>query len=543
MLPLTAAVALLALGGALVLYLRWERAGGVGVPLAALRALAWIGVAALLMDPGCRGAAAPPTVLLDASLSMSDWSGDGRWRAAVDSARAASAGGPIVLFGERPRAWREGAQPDARGSALLPALRDAASRGGPVVIVTDGEVDDAPAVGSGLLREARIVVIPRPSGSDAGVAALRLPVALRAGDSATAEVDVVSRGSVGDPATLELREDGRVVARGRVAVGPGPTRATLDFLPSQPSGESVVRRYEARLTGYGPDVEPRDDAAATAAVVSRAAAVALLSESPDWDFRALAQVLRSARATPVRVFVRLTDGPWRDAVTLDAVGEAVVAAAARQAALLVVHGPEAGIDASARLARHAVWRWPTGGAVQAADWYVTPETGASPLGAALAGIPVESLPPLTGLRTVRPDSLSWTALPARAGRRGAPRPVLMGGEREGRRWLTVEGSGLWRWAARGGVATEAHRALVLGAADWLLEGRAAEEHGVLALRDSLERATREFLPRAPTLAAQAGSRATGARERVPLQQRALVYVAILAALSLEWVVRRRRGMR
>ena len=543
MLPLTGILGLLALGGALVLYLRWERAGGVGVWLAALRAAAWLGVAALLADPGCRGGVAPPTVLLDASLSMSDPSGHVRWRAAVDSARAAAAGGPIVLFGVRPRAWSDSARPDAPGSALLPALRDAASRGGPVVIVTDGEVDDASVPGSALLREARVVVLPRPSGPDVGVAAVRIPVALRAGDLATVEVDLVSRGMERDSAALELREDGRLVARSRVAVGPGPTRGTLDFVPAPPSGQRAVRRYEARLAGHVPDVEPRDDAAATAAVVSRAATVALLSESPDWDFRALGHVLRSARATPVRAFVRLTDGPWRDAVTLDVVSESVVREAARQAALVVVHGPEAGVEANARLARHSVWRWPTGGAAQAADWYVAPEIGASPLGGALAGVPAESLPPLTTLRPVRTDSGAWTALPARVGRRGPARPALVGGELEGRRWLTVEGAGLWRWAARGGVAAEAHRALVLGAADWLLEGRAAGDQGVVAVRDSLARATREFLPRAPTLAAQAGSAAVGGRQRVPLQQRPLVYVVILVALSVEWVVRRRRGMR
>jgi hypothetical protein len=89
-------------------------------------------------------------------------------------------------------------------------------------------------------------------------------------------------------------------------------------------------------------------------------------------------------------------------------------------------------------------------------------------------------------------------------------PVLVGGTREGRRWLTVRGSGLWRWASRGGVAAEGYRALVLGAADWLLERRAAEDGDVLAVRDSLARADVEFLPRAPTLAAQEGSAAVKA---------------------------------
>lgn len=75
-LPLILLLALLAIGGALVLYVRVERAGRAGIPLAALRAAAWLGVALLLVDPGCRGPVAPPTVLLDGSASMSDPTGD-----------------------------------------------------------------------------------------------------------------------------------------------------------------------------------------------------------------------------------------------------------------------------------------------------------------------------------------------------------------------------------------------------------------------------------------------------------------------------------
>ena len=92
MIALLIIVSLVALGGALVLYLGVERSGWAGVPLALLRALAWAGVAALLVDPGCRGQPPAPTVLLDASLSMTDPAGDARWRAAVDTARRLAAG-------------------------------------------------------------------------------------------------------------------------------------------------------------------------------------------------------------------------------------------------------------------------------------------------------------------------------------------------------------------------------------------------------------------------------------------------------------------
>ena len=122
-------VGLLAAGAALALYLLVERVGPSGVPLALLRATAWGAVAALLVNPACRSAGADgTTVLLDGSLSMSEPAGDARWRAAVDTARAiAGRAGRIVLFGDEPQMWAEGATPSANGSRLLPALREAAS--------------------------------------------------------------------------------------------------------------------------------------------------------------------------------------------------------------------------------------------------------------------------------------------------------------------------------------------------------------------------------------------------------------------------------
>jgi hypothetical protein len=535
--------ALLALGGALVLYLAVERSGRPGVPLALLRALAWAGVAALLVDPGCRGRPAAPTVLLDASLSMTDPAGDGRWRAALDSARRLAAGGPVVLFGVAPVAWREGARPAAPASRLLPALRDALSRGGPIVVVTDGAVDDAAALPPDALRAARIVVLPRPAANDAGIAGVDLPAVLVAGDTAVAVVTVVSAGATpADSATVEFREAGRLAGRLRVPLGGGAVTANVRFVPAAAGADRAVRRYEARVTGWRRDADPRDDAFLSAAAVTREAAVVLLSESPDYDFRALAHALRSARAMPVRSFVRVTDGPWRDAASLAPVGEAAVRAAA-QATLLVAHGSAAAVTRLAALGRRSVWRWVTGPGAQAGDWYVASEQTASPVSGALAGVPAESLPPLAALRAAPENPAAWTAILVRQGRRGPARPLLVGETRDGRRSVWVQGSGLWRWPSKGGMAEEAYRALVLGVADWLLERRAEDESGVGALRDSLARGVAEFLPRRATLAAQPGAGARGVGERRPLQQRPWVFGAILAALSMEWVVRRRRGMR
>lgn len=541
--PLIVVAAILALGGALALYLLVERAGPGAVPLAVLRAVAWAGVAALLVDPGCRHGTVPPAVLLDGSLSMLDPGGDARWRAAEDSARRLAAGGPVVLFGATPVAWHPGARPAAATSLLLPALREAISRGGPIVIVTDGEVDDAAALPPDVMRSARIVVLLRPSLPDVALAALRLPPVLAAGDTAMAEVEVTAGGAARrDSATVELREEGRVVARGRVGLSSGSGRAQLRFVPAAPSGDRALRRYEARVSGWRGDSDPRDDALATASAVTRAAAVVLVSESPDWDFRRLTGVLRSARATPVRSFVRVADGPWRDAATLAPAREDAVHDALAHADLVVAHGPEASVRDEIRLAPRGTWTWVTGPGALGGDWYVTADAGASPLGAALSGAPADSLPPLAAVRPAPRDSAAWTALSARAGRRGSAQPVLMGGMRDGKPWAAVLGTGLWRWAAKGGVAGEAYRSLVLGLADWLLARGAANDAGVRALRDSLARGASERIPRRPVLAPQAGT-AVGTVERVPLQQRPWMYGAVLLAVSLEWIARRRRGMR
>jgi len=541
---LIVASALLALGGALVLYLVLERAGPGGAPLAVLRAVAWAGVAALLMDPGCRGGAVPPTVLLDGSLSMEDVHGDARWEAAQDSARRLAAGGPVILFGGTPVAWHPGARPTAITSRVLPALREALARGGPVVIVSDGEIDDAASLPPDALHAAHVVVLPRPRLADAAVAAIRLPAVIAAGDTATAEVEVTSAGALPrDSATVELREEGRPVGRLRIGLAVGDARARVRFVPAPPVGDRALRRYEARVTGWAADADPRDDAAATAAAVTRAAAVVLLSASPDYDFRWLAGTLRSARAVPVRSFVRVADGPWRDAVSFAPVTADALRAAVERADLVVAHGPDSAVRVVAALARRSTWAWTTGPGAVVGDWYVSAEPAPSPVGAALSGVSTESLPPLTAVRPVTADSAGWTALPARAGRRGAARPVLAGTERGGRRAVALLGTGLWRWAAKGGVSAEAYRAVVLGLTDWLLARGATDDAGVQALRDSLSRGAAERLPRRAFLAPQAGEGSAAAVARVPLQQRPWVFGAVLVALCLEWIARRRKGMR
>ena len=553
---LVVGVGVAALAAALALYLLVERVGAAGLPLAVLRAVTWGALAALLVNPGCRRLAGlqPTIVLLDHSLSMSsprDTAGGGaRWRAALDTARAlAGRRGRILLFGTEPVALGSGSRPDAPATRLLPAWREAAALGGPVAVVTDGEVDDAASLPPDFLRFARVVVLPRPAAADVGVAALELPPSLRAGDTATATVVLAAaRTAPADTATLELLDGARVVARERVAVGGGGTfRRELRFVPAPPPATTprMVRRFTARVSGVRDDAEPRDDARTTAAEVSRASAIALFSDSPDWDFRWLALILRQTSGVPVSAYVRVTPGgPWRDADSLRPVSPSAIAAAARGATLVVVHGSAAAAAPLAALARHALWRW-TGaaGTALAGDWYIQPGASASPVGGALAGVPADSLPPLQALAPARADSAEWTALAARLGRRGAARPVIAGSEVAGRRVVRLLGWGLWRWASQGGVAAQGYRALVAALTDWSLAAAPGGEASLAALRDSLSRGLDELLPRQRTLQEQPGRPVAAVGGRAPLRQEPWVYGLVLAALMMEWIARRRRGMR
>lgn len=545
-------LALGAVGAALALYLVLERAGTAGLPLAVLRAVAWTALAALLVDPGCRRGpgALPPVVLLDHSLSMSDagdTSGGARWRSAVDTARAiAGRGGRIIVFGTEPAPYRDGARPDAPATRLLPAWREAASFGGPVAVVSDGEVDDARDLPADFRRDARIVVLPRPARPDVGIAALDLPPALRAGDTVTATVTIVAAGvAPADTATVELVEGARVVARVRAAVGGGGTlRRELRFVPAAVHGEREARRYEARLTGVRDDAEPRDDVRTAFAEVARGSTIALFSDSPDWDFRALAAALAKTSGVPVRAFVHVAAGPWREAGKLEPVPERAVDDAAREAALVVVHGTAAGGAAILALARRSVWSWTLGrGPATPGDWYVAPSGASSPLGAALAGVPPDSLPPLEAVWDGPPDSSAWTGLAAQLARRGRPRPVIVGREVGGRRTVFVLGSGLWRWAGKGGVAASGYSALVAAVTNWLLEETPRGGTGLAARGDSLNRGLDELLPRPRTIASQPGSRAAVAGRREPLRREPWVYALALAALMVEWIGRRRKGLR
>jgi len=413
-----------------------------------------------------------PLVLLDASLSMAGR--NGRWREALDSARAlAKEGGTtgtIWRFGERVTGF-DTLPPGDGVTRLAPAIAAAAARGGPIAVVTDGAVSDVGDIPADLLRRARIVALPRAPFFDAFVASVDGPRRVSAGDTVRIKVSYGTAGqrdtgSGKRDASLAVNLGGRRIASRNVMLpDSGIVSTDLTFPVSRfPSpGWAAV---EVRLEGVG-DEEPRDDARRFVIEVSPQPSVVLLASPPDWETRFLARTLADVARLPVRTFVE-TERPgkgWRDGASLERRPVSDVARAVASAELVIEAGDAAAFTGFAP--KGAMMLWPTTSRLDG-DWYVQPP-GPSSLATALAGVAWDSLPPAASLAELPSDSLSTVALTARLARRGPPRPVLLLSEHDGRRRVVVAAGGLYRWAFRGGASGEAYRALMAGLADWLLE--------------------------------------------------------------------------
>ena len=443
--------------------------------LVLLRATAVVALVLLLWNPTSTRAIAPdvqPIVLLDASLSMTSG-----WRAALDSARAvAGRGGALVWrFGDRVAAFDSGA-PAEGTSHLAPALDAAAARGGEVIVVTDGAVDDAAAMPPDLRRRPRVVLVPRPPFFDAFVASVDGPRRVTSTDTVRLRVSYGTagmrdaRGGIRE-ATLTLNVEGRRVLARRVTLPDSGTVSTDLTYPASRLPHPGWSVLDVRLDGVG-DAEPRDDARRFVVEVSPQPAAVLFASPPDWETRFLARALSDVARIPVKTFVETEPGRWRDAATLAPATPADMQRAAQSARLVALAGdPERSRAFVPPAAALLAWTTARG---QAGDWYVE-RPSPSPLTAALAGVAWDSLPPAVAAGETPRDSGVITVLTARLARRGSPRPVvtLEPGGRGGRR-ATVAAAGLWRWAFRGGAAAEAYRALIAGLTDWLLgagEGR------------------------------------------------------------------------
>lgn len=447
---------------AVVSYGVLETAARPGPSAVALRATAWGVLALLLVNPGCAVPdQGPPLVLLDASLSMTS-----RWTEADSLARSL---GEVQPFGGV-RAPGD-SLPTAGRSRLSPALAAAAVSDRPVHVVTDGELDDLADLSPDLLARATVHVLPRDSVPGGAIWAVNGSERVVEGDTLRLEVEVRVAG-VSRPRTVPVvvRADSAVILRGTIEVGPGGIgRGTLTGPTRLVAGTHVLAVALAEPV----DPESRDDTRLHLLTVLATPGIVLLAEEPGWESRFLMRALQDVSALPTRGFVQITPGVWRRMEDLQPVPLRGVQAAASGADLLVTVGPApSGPRRSAT--RQALWQWHTGGRdgegeMLTGDWYVSAALP-SPIGAGLARMPLDSLPPAVGLWPLdgRAGAGSWTGLTVQAGRRGVVRTAMIGREEAGRRVVEVGAVGLWRWALRGEVAEQAYRTWVGSTVSWLL---------------------------------------------------------------------------
>jgi len=462
-LPLLA-IGALGAGLAAFTYFRLEALGRRALVPLAFRAMAWSSLGVLLADLSCaRPAGSPgrPIVLLDRSLSM--LAAGSRGDEAVDSARR---WGEVRGFGDE----RPAGDTAARGRSLLaPAVAAAMAGGRPVLVVTDGELEDA----GDLTREQRaaigVRVFPRRPAPDLAVTSVSGPGRLTIGDTLRVEASVRGLGGpLPDSVRLELRTERVVLARRSVRVA---RSGELSIQLSAPTTGLVPGDLPLTVAiADAHDAEPRDDARLLLLTLAETPGVVLIADPPDWDSRFLYRTVREVAQLPVRGFARVESGRWRDMGNLAMVPAAEVARAARRADLLILKGDPAGLDRGAHA--RGVLNWPSGESgetVLPGDWYLS-ASPSSPLAGALVGAPIDSFPPAVQLTPMEAGPHRWIALSAQDGRRGAERPVIIGGDSGGRRRVTVAADGLWRWAFMGGSSEQAYRSLVATTVTWLLGG-------------------------------------------------------------------------
>jgi hypothetical protein len=312
--------------------------GRVWLP-ALLRGVGALLLAAAAFDAPLGRAGAPaPLVALDASASWTRAAAGDALAAARDSATRAAPDAPL-LAGDSLRSGDPALAGSRRRVAGRRCRRARLGVGPPLVLVTDGEPDDAAALGRAP-RGSRAVVIRPARGRDAALVDAVAPRAAAARDTVDVTATVGADAAGAGAGEVTVLVGSRALATVPVpAIGPNGRhelrlRAPLAGLSSGATALTLVVRSAG-------DVEPRNDTLALALDVTDAPAAVFVSGAPDYDARLLLAVLRGSLALPVRAYLRVAPGQWRAEGTLAEVGEGEVRAAAARATLLVVHGDTA----------------------------------------------------------------------------------------------------------------------------------------------------------------------------------------------------------
>lgn len=476
--------------GAAVAWLAYRRASTASRTPATLLALLRGGavalVAALLLGaPSAPPRPAVPIIAVDASASWRRAGGDDSAvmrgvRAFVDSvsalARSAGAVGgdaDVILSGD---SLRESSIADVGrwtasdgSSRARPAVDRAAALGRPLVFVTDGEIEDADALGEAPAGSTVRVPVRTPR-SDGAVSELALPPGATGGDTLQVSALVVSGGAGSADGALQLLIDGAPAGSVPVAaLAPyASTRVSLPLVVSRGARTALVR---AVLRASG-DAEPRNDTLTSVLEIGDRPPAVFVSTAPDLDVREALTVLRGALSLPTRAYLRLAPGVWREEGSLAAISESDVRARAAAAGLLILHGDTSFVTRGR--GSRALWSPAPATAVaragetsRAAEWYVT-SAPPSPLSGSLSGLPWDTLPPIT---LVGPARGTFTVLSARLGRSGDAVAAIAGRTDGGSRTLVISGSGYAGWSIRGGRSAESFTALWGAIFDWLAAAR------------------------------------------------------------------------
>ncbi|MDQ3137945.1 MAG: hypothetical protein M3Q93_10225, partial [Gemmatimonadota bacterium] len=193
-------VLVLAAGLAAFTYLWLERGGLKAWVALACRAIAWAALGLLLLNLSCPVTGSPrrPLVLLDASLSLS--APGARWTEARDSA---AVWGEVRRFGDE--RGSTDTLPTRGRTLLLPALVAAAASDRPVVIVSDGEIEDAVDLPPDLLARVAVRLFPRAVRPDLALTRVTAPARVTVGDSIPIEVEVRAvGGATADSVRVEV---------------------------------------------------------------------------------------------------------------------------------------------------------------------------------------------------------------------------------------------------------------------------------------------------------------------------------------------------
>ena len=479
----------LALGVAAA-WLAYGRVGSLArsraILLGALRALAVTIVAAILFGaPSAPPRPAAPLVAIDVSASSRRAVGDENsivraWRERLAAAVKADAPGAdaFVIVGDSIRdisaADISALRSDDQGSRVRAAVDRAASLGRPLVLLTDGEVDDAEALAEAPAGSI-VRVLANASRTDGAIADMAVPTNATAGDTITVAATVTAGASATPDAQLRVVVDGiaPVVLPVPALAALTSTRVTTTIALPRGARSAIVRSV---LLMPG-DAEPRNDTLSSTIDIGDRPSAVFVSTAPDLDVREALVVLRGALNVPTRAFLRVAPGVWRVEGSLAPISEDDVKTQAGAAGMLIVHGDTAWRPrAAVRSATGAKALWvpapPTaiaraGEVARTPEWYAS-GVPASPLASALAGLPLDSLPPLT---LAGPAKGSIPVLTAQLGKRGEAVPAIAARTENGVRTIVVSGSGYAGWALRGGRSAEAFGALWGAIFDWLAAGR------------------------------------------------------------------------